>query len=356
MNKSLPTPQEVALFLANAAKWAPSADNTQPWQFSWNGHELCAKYFQRSSGFSIHDHAALLSLGAVVENLVQCANALGLMENWTCKVPTEDTPEFFRIPIHPTAPLIFPEVPLPLLNRHTNRLPFLKTPLPDTLINRLHEFEEAEISCRVLEDPSSFNQLAGLVRRASEARFQTREIHEWFTKTLRFTVSEVNTGDGLDIATFGLPPGGKLLLRFISDWSRMALLNSLGGYKLLANLEAASMNKAGAIVAIVGKTTPTSTMLAGRIMERIWIDLNAHGVGVQPYYVLSDQLFRLHNGVVPRKLAMNMTRLESETRDLLRLQTDEGLHILLRVGIPKRSAVKAVRLSTDQIISSRQHR
>ena len=43
------TPEEVAHFVVNAAAWAPSVHNTQPWRFSHRGRELslCADVERR---------------------------------------------------------------------------------------------------------------------------------------------------------------------------------------------------------------------------------------------------------------------------------------------------------------------
>jgi len=188
-------------------------------------------------------------------------------------------------------------------------------------------------------------KIATLVRIASQVRFQTREIHEWFSASLRFTEIEVARGDGLDVATFDLPPGGRVFMRWLmSDWRNMALLNRIGGYRMMAGIEAASMTKAGAIIAILGSETLSGALDAGRLMERIWIKLNQSGLAVQPYYVVSDQLTRLTEGKVPDRLRHHVERLRDEVSSTLSLPPHARLHMLLRVGKPMRVPIRSRRI------------
>ena len=345
---------EIISSLTEAGRWAPSADNTQPWHFHWDGQVLALRYDSRhKAGFPVHYQATLLTMGAVIENVVQMANAFGLPRVWKWQIPRVEPYEFFSIRLEGFLQSSSLIANLPLFQRHTNRLPFTKEPLPGTFLNLLSGLSDSSISVRVFEGTARLKEVAELIRDASEARFQTREIHEWFARSLRFDRAEVEMGDGLDVSTFGLPLGGRALLRFISDWKRMSWLNRINGYKLLAAIEASSMTKAGAVIAVIGKPGMEAALEAGMMMERVWIKANAAGLGVQPYYIVPDQIVRLAEGSVPDELALKVAKLQTDTRNVLGLN-EETLYMLFRVGHPICVPVRSKRLPLEMVFSVNQ--
>ncbi len=334
-------------FLVEAGRWAPSADNAQPWHFFWDGNEITLKYDGKrigAKGFQIHHRATLMAMGAVVENILQAAS--GSHQGWACRVPRDESENFFSIRLNEAQQESVPPSDLPLFMRHTSRLPFSRRPLPESFL----DFLKDQKGLKTFEGSKNLASISGLVRKASMARFRTREIHEWFAGSLRFGKDEVERGDGLDVSTFGLPPGGKALVRFISDWNRMSALNRIGGYRLLASMEAASITKAGAVIAIMGKPGMDEAIEAGRLMEKVWIEANANGLGVQPYFIVSDQLARLGEGLVPDELIDEVTKLASEAHEVLG-GDGEVLYMLLRVGFGKAGPVRSLRLPLDAIFS-----
>lgn len=337
-------------YCARAAAHAPSADNTQPWQLIWDGERLALyprKAAPGTSGFPMHHPAVQLALGAAAENLMQAATGLEWAEP-ILRLEAESSDPIAEIRIVGSATP--PAIEAALFTRHTNRFSYKRDRLPAPLLEWIRNQSEGDARVLVLDQPQRIKALAELTRRASEVRFQTREIHEWLAASFRMTPAEVARGDGLDIATLDLPPGGGWLLRFISDWRRMALLNRLGAYKAFARLEAKPMAEAPALFAIIGKPGAASARAAGRLMQRVWIELNQQGLAAQPGYVIPDQLQRLAQGQVPMQFASAIAQVERELGDILAL-TDQTLHMLLRIGLPTRVVKRSLRLPLEQILS-----
>lgn len=342
---------EVIEFLIQAGNSAPSADNTQPWCFRREADDLVLAYDAArfpDSMFPFDHPATLLTMGAAVENLVMAWTALGMSRPLTPVIPVEAPYEFLRMPLCSSQLAAAPSA-LPWKQRHTNRLPFRKDAINDIVAMPLDAAGSNEVSVRVIENRKTIGRIARLVRAASETRFRTREIHDWFSQSLRFTPVQVARGDGLDVATFDLPPGGRTLLKIItSSWRNMQRFNRVGGYKVLAAAEAASIVNAGAILALCGPADVAGAFAAGRRMQAVWIALNAAGLAVQPYYVVSDQLTRLENDKVPKELRPAIGALKKETALLFALAEGTTLHLLLRVGKPRKNAVRALRLPVSQ--------
>ncbi|HTE14832.1 MAG TPA: hypothetical protein VK642_07120, partial [Burkholderiales bacterium] len=147
-----------------------------------------------------------------------------------------------------------------------------------------------------------------------------------------------------------LPPGGKRFLRFTSDWRRLAALNRLGAYKLLALSEVALLSAAPALLCVIGRADARNVIDAGHLMSRIWTDLNVKGIAVHPYYVVTDQINRLHDGTIAKGFEARITAVESELRQLLGLQPDQVLHMILRVGYGKITPVRSRRLAVESVL------
>ena len=333
-------------FIAQVAQigaLAPSADNTQAWHLTWNGQALELAYEQRhpeNNLFSADSHATLMGIGAVAENVRAALAANGLDAEWRWNGAGQQPYGAIDIPTPPQA-FTAPDGPL---RRHTNRLAYRGTALPPDLVDRLLLQREGGNRVSLLNAPGPKAELVRAVRTSSEARFCDRELHKWLFGSLRHTPDEVATGDGLDMDSLGLPPGGKAMLGFMSDWHRMATLNRLGAYKLLALSEVGLLSAAPALLCISGPADSRSVIGAGRLLTRVWTELNVAGIAAQPYYVVTDQLNRLHAGTLVKGFDAKIAAVEQEVQRLLGLGQGEMLHMILRVGYPKADPVRSRRL------------
>jgi hypothetical protein len=130
----------------------------------------------------------------------------------------------------------------------------------------------------------------------------------------------------------------------------MRLFNRFGAYKGFARAEAAAVSKAPALLAILAPDTPGSAMAGGRLLERLWIELNRQGVAVQPYFVITDQLYRLQRGSVPARLIPLVERTKEALEAMLG-SDDRRMLILLRIGRPKVQPPRALRLPLWTMLS-----
>lgn len=336
------------LMAARAMSAAPSADNSQPCRIEQLGDEIEVSYrpHEGKDPFGVAGHGTLISVGAVAENLAQISGLSTVA--WRREM---DGAPYFRAQI-PASP--FPgDLDHPLFARHTNRFPFT-TPAPEAdLLGTLGAMTQGAARLHLAVGAPSFEPLASAARVCCHARFCTRDLHEWLMGSLRFGEEEVARGDGLDIRTVNLPPGGGLFMRFIQDWSRMAVLNKLHIYRIMAQAEIQSLTNASMIVSVVGSGATPDIPDAGRLMQRAWIELNRRGWAVHPYYVIADQQTRLQDG----RLASSPwePRVRKAVDGLsahLGLGRGERLHIMLRVGKPTRTPVRSLRLPLSKVFGA----
>ena len=347
-----PEDQNFYRLLAEAARVAPSADNSQPASLVFTGDELILRHRHGSTGDhgpGPADPATLLGIGTTIENIAAAAEQMGVTLQLT--LDGEDT-VYGRFtaqgPLPGTASL---ERDHPLFQRHTNRHAYQKRQLPEEVLASLRAMREEHAHLLALESREARRALAETVKRATEIRFRVKETHEWLAASLRYSEAEVERGDGLDVRTLNLPPGGSLFLRLTASWQRMQFLNRLGIYKLMAAMDAAPLSSAPAVLALQAPADWRGALTAGRLLCRCWSYLNAEGLAVHPYYVITDQLYRAETGLLPAEFAEQAAAIEEETRRVCEIESGNRLYILLRVGYPKREARHARRLPISEIYS-----
>lgn len=329
--------------LADAIR-APSADNSQPWRFEWTGSELSIRHREPPGPdpFGPGGHAVLLAIGHVTANITQFLDAARVAHQlaWA-RDPQQGTP-YATVTFADALPAVATSAaPWPSNTRHTNRFPYQQSPIPPDARRTIAAAAQDAARVVLIDTPGPRSELASIIERCSAARFCTRELHEWLAASLRYSPEAAARGDGLDIETLHLPPGGAAFLRMTRDWSVMAKLNRLGIYRVLAAGETKLVHKAPALACIVGASDPAGVLAAGRLLARVWSGLNAMGLAVHPYYVVTDQQRRLEANRVPvdwrDAVGTTLARLPA----LLGLGNDERLHLILRVGRatvePKRS-------------------
>lgn len=341
--------------LASSCQIAPSADNSQPCHYTWNGQKFTLRYDTdrvESYTFPADNPATLLSVGSVIENLMQLAEALGLNPNlvyWPAGETQKDV--YADVCIDDPDKQISAHPDHPIFHRHTNRFGYNKKLIPSDLLNNLTSMSENTAQLDVFDKQSSIDSIWQLIKSASEIRFQTQEVHEWLGKSLRFTQDHAVKGDGLDVNTLDLPPGGGLFLQLISSWTRMKRLNHLYTYKILASIDAKPIKVAPAIVAITAPDNAQGAIEAGRLLNRCWTHLNDNGIAVHPYYVVADQLIRLKEQTIPTDLIGQAQDIEQHSRDLFSLSDGKALYMLLRIGYPKKQPPHSKRLPLGKVFT-----
>ena len=340
---------EVA-FLIEAAGSAPSADNSQPWCFEWDGNILTGRVHHRG-GFPVDYHATKLALGASAENLVWAMRLLGLdMASWYLGTSGENG-VFMQGPVTGSANAIeLSNTPLWKL-RHTNRLPYRPEIDPD-VAHRLAASRVNNVGVKVIMG-SGIQQAADWVRQASEIRFQTREANEWFAASLRYGASPEDFASGLHVDTLALPPGGVGLLKLISDWRRLQWLNRLRAYKLFAAIEAVNFQKTPLVVAIIGPSDQASAFDAGRCLQQVWLNVTGLGLSAQPYYVVADLLNRLELNSMPEQCMPQAVALQNRIHS--EYGNENTVHCLLRIGKPIGVIKASGRLPLNEIICGATH-
>ena len=346
---SLPTSIK---FLFESGHRAVSADNSQPWLFTWNGEKILISYnIERApkSYFLPDGIASLLSFGSVIENMTQAANSIDLKIEWIIQPINTDKYTFAEGIIIHNGVLEKANYGHDLFKRHTNRFPFKNKLLPSDALEFLKNEKEGKAYSIVIDKKYKINEVAKLVRDSSKIRFLTKEIHDWFHKHLHFKASEVDKGSGIDVKTMNLPFGGVTFMKLTKPWKCLNLLSKFGIGNFLANQEQIPIKNAPTLIAIIGEKGFKEGISAGILMQRIWIKLNTIGIAVQPFFVITDVLDRHNENKVPPCFKDLANSISKENKRMFNLKESEKLVMLLRVGYPKIDPIKAKRIPLNLV-------
>lgn len=334
----------VSQFL-HCAVTAPSADNSQPWEFLIGRDSIFCQYQSPHSAdlFGEMGHASLVAGGALQETIDTLLGTIG-SEASECHL---DGGWQIKFPI-PRIDLPRSDIMRDIKARHTNRFPFSNLSTHD--LNNLLNLAELNHDVRVLTDRTAIREIGRAVLLCSEARFNSQQLHEWLFSSIRWTAAEVELGDGLDVATLSLPPGGTYFMKFIAPWHRMSVLNLLGVYKLLAFVDSQPVSSAPALIGIAGPATPSGAWNAGRLLQRLWIRLNAMSLAVHPYYVVTDMTGRLPTLVDRISRIEGVETANRIARQVFQVNSDRQLHMLLRIGRAVRNPTRSRRKAPVAIV------
>ncbi len=203
------TLQEQMLFLLRYAILAPSTHNTQPWRFrvTPEGIEVFGDYRRRLPVVDPGNRELLMSIGGAVFNLrvaashfrVPCSveyNLSGDSERALVLVRTAEVDP--RLRPDPVYELLFPCI----LERHTNRNPFLLSRVATSVLHRLSLCSEGTNASLVISTDGAMNEKIGemvvdaSIQQWSNAEFR-KDVAEWIAgdTTVRW--------DGIPAAAYG---------------------------------------------------------------------------------------------------------------------------------------------------------
>lgn len=275
--------------ILEAARWAPSPDNSQPWRFEQVSETQVRVHIdlERNSPYSYRASEPLwLSAGMMLQALRLAASLYGWGMDWQL-AGAPDAP-VLEVAFNPQAGVPVDVLAYYLKARTVDRNPYRRQPLsmadkealaaalgPGLRLDWIESFGERWRLAWV-------NAKATGIRLRSERCFRVhQEVIDWEN---RFSRTAMPAG------ALGMDPLGRKVMKFVmGDWRRMKLSSTLGA-GLYAGLEMdviPSVWSGGfAVIRLPeGETTPTTPLGRLRIGEqvmRFWIEANRRGLSFQP--------------------------------------------------------------------------
>ena len=347
---------DLARFLVAHAVLAPSGGNAQPWRFH-PGPEwlLVAKEAARAgTWFDRSGHAALVALGAAVENVVVAAAHRGLRAEVE-PFPHDAGPDVVAaVRWRPDqgvgaarAAALFPFV----VERSTNRWPGTRAPVPEADLQAIEGAASAygaRLAVRTAEPDLA--EAGGVFGAADRLRLLNAALHRDAVAELRFDQGDHPTGieiESLELSTFE-----RRLFGIASRPDVTEVLHRIGGGAAIEAGAAKAMAGASATCALVlAGGTPEDWLAGGRALQRLWLEATARGLSLQPMSALVYMLeLRDRTDVFDDDERARLDVLDRRVRRLFGLAERDQVALLLRLHYAPAPSRRAGRLPVDEVL------
>ena len=314
---------------------APSADNSQPWRFAWDGDDLDLRIDAGRSGCVSDTRYVLsdLAAGACLENMIIHARSLGYVadmqtfprhddELWVARIRWRRDPECDQA--EPLADAIE--------RRHTDRSFPWSGPITTAMQARL-DAQAREIPGQRLywpQAPREKRAALSVIRQAETLRFRSPTLHAELFSSIRFAAGwHAACEEGLAPATLAVEPPLRPVFQALRRPAVMAMLNRLGAASVLGWRSAwlPIRLSPGLCLLVIPSTARSDVLAGGRALQRVWLEATLGGLSVQPYAAAGV----LSLGFVPVEPVFQqpLSRLGSALHDLC--APGHGL-VFLRLG------------------------
>lgn len=266
---------------------APSGDNSQPWRFVVRGNSICV--FNQSDRdipfYNLEQRGSYVAHGGLIENILIASAHFGYRAEVSLFPEKANTDLVARITLEASGQKgdpLYTYIPL----RVTNRKKYKTTPLTPEHRNELLNVAEEIGKGRVLlmEDREKIGALAAASSVNERVVLETPAIHDIFFDHVVWTEKEEKKKHtGLYVKTLELTPPQQLIFRLYRYSLFARVFNFIGLSKFIAKDNAklyASVSAMGAIV--VDGNSSEDFILAGRLMQRVWLKATKIGLSVHP--------------------------------------------------------------------------
>lgn len=271
------------------ARFAPSGDNTQPWQFEVVSRDHLIIHGRDTRSDCVYDlrgHASLIALGALLETIAIAASTHGLRVGFVRRqAMPEDQPTFDAHFEHADS-LTADPLSAMIEQRVTQRRPMRSRALTTAQIATLTAALPPGYHVQLRQSFSQRFQLAKLLFRSAHIRLTTREAFETHRKVIEWnaTFSDDRIPDkavGVDLLT------RKLMRWAMGSWSRITFLNRFLAGTIMPRVQLDFMPalRCAGHFFLIADAAPKSTddfIAAGRALQRFWLAATQQELLVQP--------------------------------------------------------------------------
>ena len=276
-----------------AAVAAPSADNSQPWQYRWTEDDALDLWIDPKRSGKFSDARYLLSdlaLGACIENINIQAQALGYSMKADYFPDGEDSPLWVaRLAFTLATPKDSGNDLATIIHqRATNRRFPWKGPIEVSVRQDLIT-EAAQIPGIRLVWCEHDNARKACIRAlwtAESLRFKSRKLHQELFSSIAFAVGRKGSSpEGLSPKNLAVEFLLWPFFKALRHWPLMRALNLFGGAWLMGFRSSVLPAKLSPGLALLccDEKHRSSIVDLGRALERLWLRATVAGLSLQPY-------------------------------------------------------------------------
>ena len=344
--------------ILDLARWAPSGDNTQPWQFEVLGpeHVLIHGFDTRDHVvYDLDGHASHLAVGGLLETIAIAATTEGYVAHI---IPRAGTPEtHLLIDVHFEAKSIQPDFLSAFITRRVvQRRPMSRKALSPAQKKALEEVLPEGYRIIWYEGSQRW-QLARFMFDNAKIRLIIPEAYRVHKSVIEWgaTYSETRIpGNAVGVDPFT----ARFMNWAMTSWQRVEVLNNwfFGDLPPRLQLDLLPGWACAAHYALLAPHDVRSVddyLAAGRVMQRFWLAATQLGLFVQPQMtpVIFTRYFREKRPFTISQHANRLvSRLDQRLLDLIQGESSDQLFFMGRMGFGPKPFARSIRRPMDQLI------
>jgi hypothetical protein len=267
----------------------PSADNRHVLRFEIAANEIRVRGSHEFGAAPFHRRVlALISLGAVVENMVLRAASLGFSAQTSWALHSPRGVPLATLSLSSAKPAKG-ELEAAISRRHTNRRVVYRGPrLSDEQQRQITEESESVPGVRLLwlDVAKLRGQALRLVTLAESERFRSEPLHRELFSNIRFDVGwRATAADGLPPGALEIEPPMRPMFKALRHWNLMRPLCRLGVDRMIGFRAAylPCMTAPHVCALATPLDLDRGAIAVGRALERVWLRATSLRLAFQPF-------------------------------------------------------------------------
>ncbi len=333
---SIPVPSHIERIL-EAARIAPSHDNTQPWRFVVSG-ETVSFLVDADRDRMPHGRqgratrAACVAVGAALECALLRAGRMGAVVRFETPAPGA------LVTVSMTNPKRVPEPDKALMRRNTNRRAYDGRPIDDATFAWLSEatplLEGARTSWFGRE---RVRVLGPILAEGEEVLYADAAMREAALRVVHFDARDrEEVTQGLSVGCLELTPGERMTLDTLrhTPQDRLAAMGAFR--KMGARAQRLVESASGVCIVSTKGEDAASDVAVGRSMQRAWLALTRRGLVAQPMGAIPLLESALEGTPEPGAAGLDRERASAAVQSLHaafpNLERESRIGVVLRFG------------------------
>jgi len=338
--------------ILEAAVYAPSGENCQPWRFEVRDSRIDVFNLPERDQ-SLYNHGQMASYfahGALIENICIASSAYGYGVELSL-FPREKEKDLVATVFLTKNLLKSDPMHSYIKTRCTNRKPYQVMPLTADELCELAAVGKEYKNGRLIlsQEQEKIEILARAASVNEQVMLSNQFLHNFFFAHVNWTqAEEEKKRTGFYVKTLELPPPAQIAFRIFRHWPIMGIFNHLGFPKLVAQGNAKISSACAAIGGVVVPgTTREDFITAGRVMQRVWLKATQLGLSIQP---LAGALFLMQGiraGGIDKLSSRQIRSIETAYADIEKTFgiRDEVSVMMFRIGKEGEPSARSSRLA-----------
>jgi nitroreductase len=357
-DRSIPEDADPIDLIVDAARWAPSGGNIQPWRFEADENEVRMYLVpERTTTMDVEHRGSFVGIGAALFNARVAAAALkGL---GSIRLFPEGTPSHHVATLQVGTSTDYEIVSLEphLRTRVANRQIGEPSPIDDETVQLLARGVEREgARLRILTARDRMGGCAEVLAESDRLRFLIPTLHREMVGELRWPGRD-SLEEGLDVRTLELSPPEMAALEVMRRSDVMEHLADWRAGQALGGRTFATVGSSSALAVItVPRADAVWYVRGGAAVERFWLTAELHGLAVQPVspvflYAVDEKDYLELGGERHVDALFGLSRRFNALWDL---NDGERVALLFRITHAAAPAVRSGRLPLTHLLSREQ--